>query len=89
MAMVLIARILGPTGTFRGANGRSGLRGFAAALRRGSFNAMTITEQTSIAENLAAVRERIAAAAREAGRDPAEVTLVAVGKTHIRSSCCT
>ena len=35
-----------------------------------------------IAKNLAAVRERIAAAAREAGRDPAGVGLVAVSKTH-------
>lgn len=34
-----------------------------------------------IAANLAAVQARIAAAAREAGRDPAGVTLVAVGKT--------
>ena len=32
--------------------------------------------------NLAAVKARIAAAAREAGREPAEVTLVAVTKTH-------
>ena len=35
-----------------------------------------------IADNLAAVRERIAAAAAACGRDPAGVTLVAVGKTH-------
>jgi pyridoxal phosphate enzyme (YggS family) len=35
-----------------------------------------------IAKNLAAVRERIAAAARAAGRDPAGVGLVAVSKTH-------
>jgi len=35
-----------------------------------------------IAANLAAVRARIAAAARAAGRDPASVTLVAVSKTH-------
>jgi pyridoxal phosphate enzyme (YggS family) len=35
-----------------------------------------------VAANLAAVRERIAAAARAAGRDPAAVTLVAVGKGH-------
>lgn len=34
----------------------------------------------SIAANLAAVRERLAAAARAAGRDPAGVTLVAVSK---------
>ena len=34
-----------------------------------------------IAANLADVQARIAAAAREAGRDPADVTLVAVGKT--------
>ena len=33
-----------------------------------------------VAESLAAVRARIAAAARAAGRDPGEVTLVAVGK---------
>ena len=33
-----------------------------------------------VAAGLAEVRERIAAAARAAGRDPAEVTLVAVGK---------
>ena len=36
----------------------------------------------SIAENIAAVQARIAAAARRAGRDPAEITLVAVTKTH-------
>ncbi len=35
-----------------------------------------------LAGNLARVRERMAAAARQAGRDPAEVTLVAVSKTH-------
>jgi pyridoxal phosphate enzyme (YggS family) len=35
-----------------------------------------------IAARLAAVKARIAEAARAAGRDPADVTLVAVGKTH-------
>jgi hypothetical protein len=35
-----------------------------------------------IAANLGAVRARIAAAARAAGRDPGAVTLVAVSKTH-------
>jgi PLP dependent protein len=35
-----------------------------------------------IAANLAAVRARIDAAARAAGREPGAVTLVAVGKTH-------
>jgi PLP dependent protein len=35
-----------------------------------------------LAGNLAAVRARIAAAARVAGRDPAEVTLIAVTKTY-------
>jgi PLP dependent protein len=34
------------------------------------------------ANRIAAVQERIAAAARRAGREPAEVTLVAVSKTH-------
>ncbi|ADU50993.1 alanine racemase domain protein [Thermaerobacter marianensis DSM 12885] len=35
----------------------------------------------TIAERVAAVRERIAAAAARAGRDPGEITLVAVSKT--------
>ena len=35
-----------------------------------------------ISENLARIRARIEAAAARAGRDPAEVTLVAVSKTH-------
>jgi pyridoxal phosphate enzyme (YggS family) len=35
-----------------------------------------------IQANLAQVKERMAAAARRAGRDPSEVTLVAVTKTH-------
>jgi len=39
-------------------------------------------ETTAIAANLAAVRRRIEAACRASGRDPAEVTLVAVAKTH-------
>src|SRR5947209_255426 len=38
--------------------------------------------KTQIAENLAAVREDIAAAARKADRDPSEVTLIAVTKTY-------
>ncbi len=36
----------------------------------------------TIADNLQAVRARIASAARAAGRDPATVTLLAVSKTH-------
>ena len=32
-------------------------------------------------ENIRLVRERVAAAAREAGRDPGEITLVAATKT--------
>ncbi len=36
----------------------------------------------SIAENIAAVRERIARAASRCGRDPADIVLVAVSKTH-------
>jgi pyridoxal phosphate enzyme (YggS family) len=39
-----------------------------------------------IAANLAAVRERVAAAARAADRPPESVTLVAVGKTHSAAS---
>jgi pyridoxal phosphate enzyme (YggS family) len=37
---------------------------------------------TPIAENLARVRDSIAAACRRAGRDPGEVDLIAVSKTH-------
>jgi pyridoxal phosphate enzyme (YggS family) len=40
-----------------------------------------VTPREDIAGNLSAVRARIAAAAARAGRDPASVTLVAVGKT--------
>jgi uncharacterized pyridoxal phosphate-containing UPF0001 family protein len=36
----------------------------------------------SVAAGLRAVRDAIGSAAREAGRDPAEVTLVAISKTH-------
>jgi len=39
------------------------------------------TAQTSVADRLAAVRQRIEAAARQVGRDPASVTLIAVSKT--------
>ena len=42
---------------------------------------MTATA-TSIASRLAVVREHIAAACERAGRDPAEVTIVGVTKTH-------
>jgi PLP dependent protein len=35
----------------------------------------------SISENIGAVRERVATAARRAGRNPAEITLMAVSKT--------
>jgi pyridoxal phosphate enzyme (YggS family) len=38
--------------------------------------------QAGLAERLAAVRGRIAAAARAVGRDPADIALVAVSKTH-------
>jgi pyridoxal phosphate enzyme (YggS family) len=38
--------------------------------------------RTEIAENLAAVRERIAAAASACGRDPGSVSLIAVSKTY-------
>lgn len=38
--------------------------------------------QDAIASQLTEVKDAIAAAAREAGRDPAEVTLVAVSKVH-------
>jgi pyridoxal phosphate enzyme (YggS family) len=37
--------------------------------------------RVSIADNLAVIRERLERAARRAGRDPATITLMAVGKT--------
>ncbi|GAB4201830.1 MAG: YggS family pyridoxal phosphate-dependent enzyme [Roseiflexaceae bacterium] len=37
---------------------------------------------SAIAEQLALIQERIAAAARQAGRDPGSVTLIGVSKTH-------
>ena len=43
--------------------------------------APSVSTVETIAENLAAVRSRIEAAARRAGRNPADVTLVAVSKT--------
>ena len=41
-----------------------------------------MTETIDIAANLASVRQRIAAAAQRVGRSPADITLVAVSKTH-------
>ena len=40
----------------------------------------------TVAANLAAVRAKIAAAAREAGRDPADISLIAVSKSHPQAS---
>ena len=41
----------------------------------------------SIAENIARVRENIARAAREAGRDPGEITLVGASKMNDSAAC--
>ena len=41
----------------------------------------------SIAENIARVREEIASAAREAGRDPGEITLVGASKMNDAAAC--
>ena len=41
----------------------------------------------SIAENIARVREEIAAAAKEAGRDPGEITLVGASKMNDAAAC--
>jgi hypothetical protein len=38
-------------------------------------------EQNLIKENILGVQERVAAAARRAGRDPSEITLIAISKT--------
>jgi pyridoxal phosphate enzyme (YggS family) len=42
----------------------------------------SVDRMTSLSANIVIVKERIAAAAARAGRDPAEITLVAVTKTH-------
>jgi hypothetical protein len=47
-----------------------------------SLSSMTEPTPADIARNLAAVSDRIAAAARRAGRQAEDVTLVAVSKTH-------
>jgi pyridoxal phosphate enzyme (YggS family) len=46
------------------------------------MSALDTAETAKIAANLAAVRARMAAAATRVGRDPDEVVLVAVSKTH-------
>jgi len=43
---------------------------------------VTASSQTTVAARVATVRRRIVTAAERAGRDPAEVTLVAVAKLH-------
>lgn len=54
--------------------------GFPARRGTGSIGVMDWRER--IAQNLAGVRRRIASACARVGRDPSEVTLVAVTKTH-------
>jgi pyridoxal phosphate enzyme (YggS family) len=41
-----------------------------------------MSDSTTISQNLASIRARIAAASHAAGRDPAGITLIAVSKTH-------
>jgi PLP dependent protein len=51
---------------------------------------MPLTPHQTIADNLAAVRARVTAAAARAGRDPSTITLIAVSKTfdadHVRAA---
>jgi len=55
---------------------------FSSAVPQGDFApAPAAAWATILQDRIAAVQARIAAAARQAGRDPAEVTLVAVTKT--------
>ena len=59
--------------------------GQTRCLRRWSFvfcRQEDHVETQELKSRIAAVEERITAAARRAGRDPAEVMLVAVSKTH-------
>ncbi len=50
--------------------------------RAQAINRESMPNPSLIARNLETVRAGIAAAARAAGRDPAEITLIAVSKTH-------
>jgi len=59
----------------------SGAGAAARALLRGKLCPSCFPEFMSIAENIASIRERIGAAAQRAGRDPADITLMAVSKT--------
>lgn len=52
----------------------------AAAIARARIAAMTV-EAESIAANVLRIRERVARATERAGRDPDEITVVAVSKT--------
>lgn len=50
------------------------------------MNQSLVARQADITANLAAVRARVAAAARKAARDPDDVTLIAVSKFHTAES---
>ena len=50
--------------------------------RAQAINRASMTDPSAIAANLGTVRAHIAAAARAAGREPSEITLIAVSKTH-------
>ncbi len=69
---------------FPGFAGESGSASFAGGQRpsKAGTRVTDIDIDGEVAARLAAVRQQIAAAAREAGRDPEGVTLVAVGKSH-------
>src|SRR5690606_7608172 len=71
-------------GTRSGAGGEAGLRrggGRATPAFRNDFRRWRDIRLLEVDVRLEAVRERIAAAAERAGRDPGEVTLIAVTKT--------
>lgn len=54
--------------------------------RAQAINPLSMTYSSFIAQNLETIRGQIAAAARAAGRDPAEVTLIAVSKFHPKTA---
>jgi pyridoxal phosphate enzyme (YggS family) len=61
--------------------GKSSIPASAGAAAAASGGAHIAAASATVADRLAAVRARVAAAARGAGRDPAAVALVAVSKT--------
>ena len=83
MAAVFVAEVRGSVSNVIGfASCRGGHCADRSRRRRGRFQLRCFRVSESVADRLAAVSARIAAACARADRDPASVTLVAVSKRH-------